>query len=173
MIALEYGSMKLGALDFGSDLSARASRFLIWTKITVNLDDSRQESFICTKLCVSEGSTENSWSQQKECTNPGKEVNYCEVQSVTCSFRFSISVVRRELALKMWCWRWGCFELSELCQVFRRMRAAPSHKLQLAEHRKMQDDAVPESRISFGAAGVTSQSSWSVAQEIFFCWPHH
>lgn len=25
---------------------------------------------------------------------------------MTCSFMFSISVVRRELALKMWCWGW-------------------------------------------------------------------
>lgn len=45
---------------------------------------------------------------------------------------------------------------------------AASHELQLAEHRGMQDEAAQESLVSFGAAGVTLQSSWSIAQEMFF-----
>lgn len=96
---------------------------------------------------------------------------------MTRSFMYSISVVRRELALKMWCW--GC-ELSYfvlafvplcfgLCQAFRRMGAAPSHKLQLAEHRGRKDEAALESFIYLGASGVILQSSRSVAQEIFSC----
>lgn len=59
--------------------------------------------------------------------------------------------------------------LSELCQVFRWVGAAPSHKLQLAEHHGMQDEAALESLVSFGAAGITLQSRQSIAQEIFFC----
>jgi len=61
---------------------------------------------------------------------------------------------------------------AEVCQAFRRVGAAPSHKLQLAEHREMQDEAVLESLVSFGAAGVTLQSSWPVAQEMFCCSLH-
>lgn len=86
--------MQPGALDFGSDLSTCVSAFLIGTKTTVNLGGSQRESFICRKLCISEGSIDSSWSQQKECVNPGKEVHYCGVQSMTLSFMYSISVVR-------------------------------------------------------------------------------
>lgn len=96
---------------------------------------------------------------------------------MTCSFIYSISVVRRELGLKMWCWGWGlsyfvlafvlfCFGL---CQAFRRMGAAPSRKVQLAEHCGRKDEAALESFIYFGAAGVALQSSQSIAQEIFSC----
>lgn len=96
---------------------------------------------------------------------------------MTCSFMYSISVVRRELALKRWCWGWGlsyfvlafvllCFGL---CQASRWMCAALSHKLHLAEHCGRKDEAALESFIYFGAAGVTLQSSRSIAQEIFSC----
>lgn len=47
--------------------------------------------------------------------------------------------------------------LCELCQAFRRVGAALSHKLQLPEHRGMQDGAVLESLVSFGAAEVTTK----------------
>lgn len=90
---------------------------------------------------------------------------------MACSFMSSVAVIRRQIGLKTRCQRWGqgCFVLPELCQVFWRVGAAPSHGLQLAEHLGMQDEAVLGSLVSFAAAGVTLQSSRSVAQEIFFC----
>lgn len=94
--------MQPGALDFSSDLSARVSAFLIGTKTTVNLGDSQRESFICRKLCISEGSIDSSWSQQKECVNPGKEVHLLwSSKHDTLLYVFYLSC--QELALKMGC----------------------------------------------------------------------
>lgn len=67
----------------------------------------------------------------------------------------------------MWCWGWGlsyfvlafvllCFGLY---QAFRWMSAAPSHKLQLAEHCGRKDEAALEFFIYFGATGETLQIS--------------
>lgn len=51
LIASESGRMQPGTLDFSNDLSACVSASLIWTRITVNLDDSPRESFICMQVC--------------------------------------------------------------------------------------------------------------------------